>query len=213
MKRKKETKGRDRKTEKFRFILGIGLFLFFFGIGLSRGDDWIPPPWGLNLEELNQIFKEKNKTGQIKEDKDRPEIEFQYTPVKAIKVKRGRVVALVSSIDPSTPGSLYGYSFKGKIFGRVVVFKDHPEFFPETVARILKERYPQGRVSRTVSTARNFSFFEYKTDQLYVFSTERGVFYYQPDVLEKVVRIEQGQFNQEEERIDREIREDPSMRY
>jgi hypothetical protein len=207
MKRKKETKDRNRKTEKFRFILGIGFFIFFFGIGLSRGDDWTPPPWGLNLEELNLIVKEKNKTGLIQEDKNRSEFELQYSNAKAIKVKRGKVVALIISSDASKPGRLYGYSFEGKFFGRVIFFKDHPEFFPETVPRTLKEKYPQGRILRSFSTASSISFFEYRTDQLYIFSTERGVFYYEPNVLEKVVRIEQGQNIQEEERIDREVRE------
>ena len=210
MKRKKEAKDRKRKTEKIGLIISIGLFMFFSGMGLSRADDWTSPPWGMELEQLNKAFKEKYKTGLIQEDKNRSEIELQYAPAKAIKIKRGRVVALVSLTDASKPGRLYGYSFEGFFFGRVIFFKDHPEFFPETVISTLKEKYPQGRILRTFGTARSISFFEYKSDQLYVFSTERGVFYYEPNVLEKVIRIEQGQISQEEQKFDKELREKSS---
>jgi hypothetical protein len=207
MKREKEGKDRQIGIGNFRAIVIMGLFLFFYGPGLSQGDDWTLLPWGLNLEELNRVFKEEYKTGQIREDKDRSEIEFQYSPTKSLKVRKGKVVALLSSTESLTSGRLYGYAFEGKIFGRVILFKDHPEFFPETVLRKLKGQYPLGTISRNFSTPRSNLFFEYKSDQLYVFSTERGVFYYEPLVLEKVVRIEQGLFTQEEKKYDKEGRE------
>ena len=94
----------------------------------------------------------------------------------------------------------------------MILFKDHPEFFPETVMRNLKEQYPQGKIIRNFSTPRSIPFFEYKSDQLYVFSTERGVFYYEPFVLEKVVRIEQGQFTQEEKKYEKELRDQGTER-
>ena len=102
MKREKEDKDRQIGIGKIRVIVAMGLFLFFCGPGLSQGDDWTLLPWGLNLEELNRAFKEKYKTGQIREDKDRSEIEFQYSPIKSLKVRKGKVVALLSSTDPST---------------------------------------------------------------------------------------------------------------
>ena len=208
MKGEKKKKGRIRIPEKIHLILFIGFFIFFSGLGLSQGDDWTLLPWGLNLEELNQALKEKSKTGLIREDKDRSEIEFQYGPAKSFKIRRGKVIALLSSTVPSSPGHLYGYTFEGKIFGRVLLFKDYPEFFPETIIRNLKEQYPQGRIVRNFSTPRSIPFFEYKSDQLYVFSTERGVFYYEPYVLEKVMRIEQGIFSLEERKYEKGLKDE-----
>ena len=155
----------------------------------------------------------ENKTGQIKEDKDRSEIEFQYSPTKSLKIRKGKVVALLSLTDSLTSGRLYGYAFEGKIFGKVLLFKDHPEFFPETVMRKLKEQYPQGNINRNFSTPRSNLFFEYKSDQLYIFSTERGIFYYEPTVLEKVLKIEQGQFTQEEKRFEKDVKDKATQIY
>jgi hypothetical protein len=206
MKKKKGGGNRRSGTATLIVILTMGCLLFS-GTGLSRGDDWTLLPWGLNLEELNQAFKARFKTGEIREDKDRSEFEFQYAPVKSFKIRKGKVVALVSLTDPSTAGRLYGYAFEGKIFGRVIYFKDHPELFPETVLRNLKEQYPQGKIIRNFSTPRSIPFFEYKSDNLYIFSTEKGVFYYEPFVLGKVVRIELGVFTQEEEKHEKILRE------
>ena len=207
MKREKEGKDRQIGIGNIRVIVTVGLFLFLYGTGLSRGDDWTLLPWGLNLEELNRAFKEKYQTGQINEDKYRSEIVLQYSPAKSLKARKGKLVALLSSTDPSTPGRLYGYAFEGKIFGRAIFFKDHPELFPETVIRNLKEQYPQGKIIRNFSTPRSIPFFEYKSDQLYIFSTERGVFYYEPLVLEKVVRIEQERSTLEEKKLEKEARD------
>ena len=207
MKGEKTGKVRKKKPGKIRLIVGIGFLLFFSGMGLSSENEWTVLPWGLNLEELNQAVREKYKTWQIKEDKDRSEIEFQYAPTKSLKTRKGKLVALLSLTDSSAPGRLYGYAYEGKFFGRAIFFKDHPELFPETVIRKLKEQYPQGKVFRSFSTTRGISYFEYKSDQLYVFVTERGVFYYEPTVLEKVVRIEQGLSDQEEKRIDQKVRD------
>lgn len=207
MKWEKEGKGRKNKLEIIRVLLWVGFFMFFSGMDLSWGNDWALLPWGLNLEELNQAVKEKQKTGLIKEDTDRSEIEFHYAPAKSFKIRKGKVVALLSLTDPSKPGRLYGFAYEGKIFGRVIFFKDFPEIFPETVARTLKEQYPLGKVMRSFSTTRTIPFFEFKSDQLYVFSTERGVFYFDPTVLEKVVRIEQDLFDEEEKRMDQKMRD------
>ncbi|OGP49557.1 MAG: hypothetical protein A2Y79_10935 [Deltaproteobacteria bacterium RBG_13_43_22] len=213
MKNQKKNKGYKERTVKIRLIVYIGLFFFFFGMGATYGDDWTPLPWGLNLEELNQAFKEKNKAGRIQEDKDRPEIELQYALTKSLKVRIGKLKALLSSTDPSKPGRLYGYAFEGKFFGRVIFFKDHPEYFPETVPRTLKEKYPQGKIIRSFSTDRSLSSFEYKTDHLYVFSTGNGVFFYEPNILEKAIRMGQGQINLEEQRSQKELWEKTSDRH
>jgi hypothetical protein len=201
---KTEKKGKVIKISSSPLIFIVSIFLFFSFPDLCRGGDWTPPPWGLNLEEFNRIIQENNKTGLIKEDKDRSEIEFQYAPTKSFKIRRGKLVALLILTDPSKPGRLFGYAFEGKIFGRAVFFKDHPEIFPETAARNLNEQYPQGKVFRSFGTTRTIPFFEYQSEQLYIFSTERGIFYYDPQILEKVIRIEQGQFTLEEKKFEKE---------
>jgi hypothetical protein len=206
MKRKIKDKDEWFGGNPIRFVSALGLILFLFGAGLARGDDWAPTSWGLNLHELNLVVKEKNKTFQIEEDKTRAEIELQYAPTKSIKIKRGKVTALLSSTDSSAPGRLYGYAFEGNFFGRVIFFKDHPEIFPETVPRTLKEQHPQGKIIRNYSSGRTLSSFEFKSDRLYLFSTDRGVYYYDPNILEKAVRIEQGQISEEEQRIEEEVR-------
>jgi hypothetical protein len=207
MEGEKPGKRRMKKPGKIRLLLCLGFLLFFTGTGLTSENEWTLLPWGLNLEELNQAVKEKFKTWQIKEDKDRSEIELQYAPAKSFKIRRGKLTALLSLTDSSTSGRLYGYAYEGKYFGRVIFFKDHPELFPETVIRNLKEQYPQGIVFKSFSSTRGNSYFEYKSDQLYVFLTERGVFYYEPAVLEKVVRIELGAYDQENKRMDQKIRD------
>ncbi len=207
MKGEKTGKVGKKKPGKIRLIVGIGFLLFFSGMGLSSEIEWTVLPWGLNLEELNRAVKEKNKTGQIKEDQDRSEIEFQYAPTKSLKIRKGKLVALLSATDSSATGRLYGYAYEGKFFGKTIFFKDYPELFPETAIRKLKEQYPEGKVFRSFSTTRGFSYLEYKTDQLYVFVIEKGVFYYEPATLEKVVRIEEGLIGQEEKRIDQKVRD------
>jgi hypothetical protein len=196
-----------KKPGKIRIIVIIGFLLFFSGMGLGAENEWAVPPWGLNLEELNRIVQEKDKTWQIKEDKDRSEIEFQYAPAKSLRIRKGKLVALLSVTDPSTAGRLYGYAYEGLFFGRTIFFRDHPTLFPETAIRKLKEQFPQGKVFRSFRTTRRSSYFEYKSDQFYVFVTEKGVFYYEPTILEKVVRIEQGIFEQEEKRINQKVRD------
>ena len=208
MKREKTSQGRNKNPGKVRLALCFGFFLFFSGIGLTSNDEWTLLPWGLNLEKLNQAFKEKFKTGEIIEDKYRSEIEFNFAPGKSFKIRRGKVVALLSLTDSSQPGQLYGYAYEGKIFGRAILFKDHPELFPETAIRHLKEQYPQGKVIMNFNANRRTPYFEYKSDQLYVLLTERGVYLYDPGVLEKVVKTEQELFDREEKKIEKKSRED-----
>jgi hypothetical protein len=207
MKGEKAVKIGKKKPGKIRVTVIIGFLLFFSGMGLGAENEWSVPPWGLNLEELNRVIQEKYKNSQIKEDKDRSEIEFQYAPAKSLRIRKGKLVALLSITDPSAAGGLYGYAYEGLFFGRTIFFKDHPTLFPETAIRKLKEQFPQGIVSRSFNTTRGSFYFEYKSDQFYIFVTEKGVFYYEPTVLEKVVRIEQGLFEQEEKRIDQKVRD------
>ncbi len=202
MNKQKADKNQKKWTERIGLIFGVGFILFLGGVGFSQGNDWGLLPWKLNLEELNRVFKEKYKTGQIQEDKQRTEIEFQYSPNKSVKVNSGELMALMSSTDSSTPGRLFGYAYEGKFFGRVILFKDLPELFPESINNRLKESYPQGRVYRTFGTTRSPSIFEFKSDKIYVFTTGRGIFFYEPNLLEVVAKKYQGQYDEKERRFE-----------
>lgn len=211
MNKQKTAKDRKKRMGRLRLILSAVCLLLLCGVGFGQGYDWGLLPWGLNLEELNRSFKEKYKTGQIQEDKQRTEIEFQYSPSKSVKVNKGELMALVNSTDSSSSGRLYGYAYGGKFFGRIILFKDHPELFPEAINSRLKERYPQGRVYRTYGATRSPSLFEFKSDKIYVFTTERGIFFYDPNLLEEAARKFRGQIDDRERKYEEEWRNKPVM--
>jgi hypothetical protein len=203
--KEKAMKEGRRGAEKTRLKTALFLsILFFCGTVIGQGSEWGPFPWGMTLEELNRDFKSKKKTGQIKEDAERVEIELQYGPDKAIKIRRGNLQALTESSDPSRPGRLYGYAYEGKFFGQAVLFKDHPELFPETVIGLLKERYPQGRILRSFSRNRLISYFEFTSERLSLFTTDRGIYFYDPEVLTKVVKKYQAENEEEIRRYEKE---------
>ena len=179
--------------------------------GSAFGADpaWEPPPWGLNLEQINQLFKQHYKDGLILEDKGRVEIELQYSPSKSMRIPKGDVVALVSKEDPSKASRLYGYAFEGKVFGKVNLFKDRPEVFPQTVIRALQKAYPQGRISPSFGKADPVAFFEYKSDQLYIFTNERGVYYYHFQTLERLAKGYQEKMDAIDRKDRKEEREKP----
>jgi hypothetical protein len=212
MNKQKTDKVQRKRQGRMGLIFGLGLIFSLCGVGFGQSHDWELLPWKLNLEELNRTFKEKHKDGQIQEDKQRTEIEFQYSPNKSVKASRGELVALVSSTDSANPRLLYGYAYKGKFFGRVILFKDHPEFFPETVNNRLKETFPQGRVYRsygnildtTRSQSRSQSIFEFKSDKMYVFTSEKGIFFYEPNLLEEVAKKLQGEADERVRRYEDE---------
>jgi hypothetical protein len=183
-------------------ILGIFSFLFYSNLALGQGLEMGPFPWGATLDALNNALSEKNQVGQVREDTFRLEIEIQYTPTKVIKARKGSLVALNWSANPSMAGRLYGYAYEGKLFGRVFFFKDYPEIFPETVIGSLKKKYPEGRIYRSFAKDRFISLFEYKADRFYTFTTERGVFFYDPEVLDKAVKKYQADYEQEMKRFE-----------
>jgi hypothetical protein len=113
-------------------------------------------------------------------------------------------VALVSSTDSSSAFRLFGYAYEGKFFGQAIFFKDHPEFFPETINSSLKKKYPQGKIVRSLGGNRIISAFEFKSDKLFVFTAEKGIYFYEPTMLEKIVKKFQGQLDQEKERVEKE---------
>jgi hypothetical protein len=205
----KMSRGQQKKSGSLQVLLAASLFIFFSGVGLCRANDWEPLPWGLNLEQLNQAYQKKVPNGQIKADKERTEIEIQYSPLKIIKAKGGELTALISSRDSSSSYRLFGYSYEGKFFGQAIYFKDHPEFFPETINSTLKKKYPEGRNIRTFTGTQMTSFFEFKSENLYVFSSEKGVFFYDPYTLEMVVKKFQDIVDQEKERFLKKWRDKP----
>jgi hypothetical protein len=116
----KTSLGPKKRGISLHLILAVDLLIFFTGVGLSQANNWEPLPWGLNLEQLNQTYQTIYKTGQIREDKERSEIEIQYTPARTIKIRRGELVALVSSTEASSAYRLFGYSYEGKFFGQAI---------------------------------------------------------------------------------------------
>ena len=194
----------NTKTVKwiFRLIFGVLCFSFYSNPALAQGLELGPFPWGSSLGALNSALSEKNQIGQVREDTFRLEIEIQYTPTKVLKIRKGSLVALNWSANPSMAGRLYGYAYEGKLFGRVFFFKDYPEIFPETVISTLKKKYPEGRIYRSFTRDRFISLFEHKTDPLYAFTTERGIFFYDPAVLEKVIKKYQEEYDQEVKRFE-----------
>jgi hypothetical protein len=174
--------------------------------GLASGADpaWDPPPWGLNLEQLNQLFKQQYKDGQISEDKGRVEIEIPYSATKVMKLLKGEVVALLYKEVPSGANRLYGYAFEGKIFGKVNLFKDRPEIFPQTVLRALQKAYPQGRITPPIGRTGSSPSFEYKSDQIYVFTNDKGVYYYHPPILDRLVK----DYQQKSDAMDQKFRDE-----
>ena len=208
MEKQKRDKNQKKWTGRIGLIFGLGIIFFLWGVGFSQGNKWDLFPWKLNLEELNQVFKEKYKTGQIQEDKQRTEIDFQYAPNKSLRVNSGELMALISSTDPSTPGRLFGYTYEGKFFGRVILFKDHPEIFPDSINNRLQESFPKGRVNRSFGSTRSFSSFEFKSDKIYVFTTERGIYFYEPNLVEAVARKFQGQAGDRMKRYEEDMKKE-----
>lgn len=196
-----------KRAKKTGILLIISLLLSFPDLGWNQTYDWEPLPWGLTIEGLNSANKARGKTGQIREDKERVEIELQYTPGKSLRISRGELVALVNSPDPSMAGNLFGYSYEGKFFGQVFYYKDHPGLFPETVIGLLKKKYPLGATNRSFGATRIVSVFEFKSDKLYVFTSERAVFFYDPLILEGVVIKFAGQADRETEKFEKKLRE------
>lgn len=196
-----------QRGKKPWFIFLIGLWLGLPQAGWSQTYDWEPLPWGLTVAGVNSAYAAKGKEGQIREDKERSEIDLQYTSTKSLRISRGELVALVSSKDPLTAGSLFGYSYEGKFFGQVFLYKDHPGLFPETAIGLLKKKYPRGAINRSFGATRTLSQFEFKSDNLYVFTSERGVFFYEPLTLDGIIKKSLGQINQESEKYEKKMQD------
>ena len=203
---KKEKKGHTI-SRRIGWVCLIGLLILWSARAFGQAYELEPFRWGMNLEELNQALKEKQGSGLIREDKERIQIDLQYSPFKTIRIPRGRLAALVLAADPSKSGRLFGYLYDGKLVGKITLFKDTPEIYPEKTIRQLKEKYPQGRLYRSYGTASSLPLFEYKTEDLVLFSTEKGILFYDPARLETIVKSSQKQIELDDKKYDQEMRE------
>ena len=170
-----------------------------------------PFRWGMTLEEVTQVLsKEGSSDSILREDPSRSVVELPYTPLKSLKIPRGRLKALVEvkkSAGPESLGRLFGYAYEGRFFGRVELFKQTPWSSLPEITRVLKEKFPEGKVFRSFSGPKTVSYFEYRGNDLYVFTNEEGVYYFEPLTLNKMVREEQKVLGDKESKFQEETRE------
>jgi hypothetical protein len=170
-----------------------------------------PFRWGMTLEDLNQaLSKEGSNDFILREDPGRSSVVLPYTPLKSLKISGGRITALVEvkkSAAPESLGRLFGYAYEGRIFGRVESFKQTPWSSLPEILRKLKQKFPDGKVVRTLSGAKTVSYFEYRVKDLYVFTNEEGVYYFDPLILNNVVREEQKALGEKESKYIEETRD------
>ena len=125
-----------------------------------------PLHWGMTLGDLTQaLSKEGSNDVILREDPSRSSMVLPYTPLKSLKISGGRITALVQvkkSAAPESLGRIFGYAYEGRFFGRVESFKQTPWSSLQEIIRKLKEKFPEGKVVRTLSGAKTFSYFEYR---------------------------------------------------
>jgi len=193
-------------------------FLFLIcclGTKTGKAAEVGPFHWGLTVEELNQSLSKEGPVDFIlREDARRLGIELPYTPLKTLKIPRGRLTALIQvkkSAAPESLGRLFGYGYNGRFFGRVELFKQTPWSSLSEITRALKEKFPEGKVIRSFSGPKTFSYFEYRGTDLYVFTNEQGVYYFELRTLDKVLREEQKVLGDKESKDAEEFREKSSI--
>jgi hypothetical protein len=167
--------------------------------------------WGLKVEELNQVLaKEGSADFFLREDPSRSGILVPLTPLKSARIPRGRLIALIEvkrSAGSESLGRLFGYAYDGRLFGRVDLFKQTPWTSITEITRGLKERFPEGKVYRSFSGPKTVTYFEYRGKDLYVFTNEGGVYYFEPSAFDKMIREEQKAEGERESKTQEEFRE------
>jgi hypothetical protein len=175
----------------------IGLLLLVFGwivsaAPLTLAAEPEPLRFGTTLEEMNQAWAKAGQTETIlREEPTRLKVILPYNPLKAIQTQRGRLSAVFQA--KKTEGSLslgkmFGYMYNGKFFCRAQLFKDNPVYSTQELISRLKKEYPEGKISRTITGPTPSSYFEYLSNDIYVFSNEEGVYTCDPYVLSKAVK-------------------------
>ena len=167
-----------------------------------RGDDWGMKAlsWGLPLAELDRVYREKVNSGAaLREDTTTYEFELQISPSKTQKIPRGALTAIQETsreAGPAAIGKLFGYLWEGKFFGRVVLYAGKPGQSRTRIARELKAQFPEGRLFHRFADGLMVTDFELAADTMMVFTNEKGVYFYEPSVLKRVIR-EEGRNQQE----------------
>jgi hypothetical protein len=194
----------------------IGLIIFFLMtscLWANSGRTAVIEPfhWGLTVEELNQVLaKERSADSILREDPSRSAIVLPYTSLKSLKIQGGRIKALVEvkkGAGPESIGRLFGYVCDGRLFGRVELFRYTPGASPTEITRRLKESFPEGKIVRSFGGSSTVSSFEYRRNDLYVFTNEDGVYYFEPLTLNKVIREELKILGEKESKMQDETRE------
>ncbi len=170
-----------------------------------------PFHWGLTVEELNQaLSKEGSVDFLLREDNVRYSIEFSYSPGKTLKIPRGRLRVLAQvkrAAGPESLGKVFGYLYDGRLFGRVELLKETPWTSLQEVIRGLKDKFPEGKVSRSFGGSKPINYFEYQRNDLYVFTNEEGVYYFEPGTLNKVIREELKVKDEKDSKLKEDMRE------
>ena len=203
-------------TRMKRIRSGLWLLTFLYLIcclwtktGIAAGIE--PFRWGMTLEELTQVFSKGGSSDSIlREDPSRSVIQLPYNPLKSIRIHQGRLKALVEvkkSAGPESLGRLFGYAYEGRFFGRVELFKQTPWSSLSEITRVLKEKFPEGKIFRSFSGPKTVSYFEYRGNDLYVFTNEEGTYYFDPSTLNNVIREEQKALDEKESKFREETRD------
>jgi hypothetical protein len=158
--------------------------------------------WGMDLEELNRVYQEKvNPQASLREEAVVHEVELQVEPNKAMKIPRGGLKAILETAKDAAPtafGKPFGYLWEKKFFGRIVLFANLPGLSRTQIARDLKAQYPEGRLFHKFSGGLMITDFELHSDRMTILTNERGVYFFEPEVLKRVIR-EEGRSQQERE--------------
>lgn len=187
----------------------IGLFLLLFVTDLAAESD--PYRLGMTLDELNEALSQTGKVDTVlKVDLAGSKTVLPYNPTKALEIPGGLLTSIFlmkKSEGRVGIGQLFGYLYEGKLFCRVELFRDNPLFSSQTVVSNLKKKYPEGKIFRIVIGPTPFTYFEYLSNSLYVFSNEQGVYTCEPNVLKRVVQEARKDINVREQKEREEMRE------
>jgi hypothetical protein len=162
-------------------------------------------PWGSTLEELKSRYRTQGRPGlTLREETSVYDIELQINASHTQKITRGAltmVEEVSTEAGASTVGRVFGYLWEGRLFGRVAYFDDKPGQTRSQVTRQLKALFPEGRLFHRLSGGVMTSDFEWDSSRMLIFTTSRGVYFYEPSILKRVQREAE---RERQEQADRE---------